>query len=91
MTGLTFIEKKLVSIAKAFSRQAKVLILDEPTASLDEMGKNILFDIIRKSTKKGLGVIYISHNLGEIFEICDRVTVFKDGKRSPPTRWPRSP
>jgi ribose transport system ATP-binding protein len=81
MTGLTFIEKKLVSIAKAFSRQAKVLILDEPTASLDEMGKNILFDIIRKSTKKGLGVIYISHNLGEIFEICDRVTVFKDGKK----------
>jgi ribose transport system ATP-binding protein len=81
MTQLTFIEKKLVSIAKAFSRQAKVLILDEPTASLDEMGKNILFDIIRKSTKKGLGVIYISHNLGEIFEICDRVTVFKDGRK----------
>jgi ribose transport system ATP-binding protein len=81
MAQLTFIEKKLVSIAKAFSRQAKVLILDEPTASLDEMGKNILFDIIRTSTKKGLGVIYISHNLGEIFEICDRVTVFKDGKK----------
>jgi ribose transport system ATP-binding protein len=81
MTQLTFIEKKLVSIAKAFSRQAKVLILDEPTASLDEKGKNVLFDIIRQNTGKGLGVIYISHNLGEIFEICDRVTVFKDGKK----------
>ncbi|MEW5814984.1 MAG: ATP-binding cassette domain-containing protein [Spirochaetota bacterium] len=81
MTQLTFIEKKLVSIAKAFSRKAKILILDEPTASLDEKGKNILFDIIRKNTAKGLSIIYISHNLGEIFEICDRVTVFKDGKK----------
>jgi ribose transport system ATP-binding protein len=78
---LSFIEKKLVSIAKACSRKAKILILDEPTASLDEKGKNILFDIIRANTRKGLSVIYISHNLGEIFEVCDRVTVFKDGKK----------
>ena len=81
LSRLTFIEKKLVSIAKAFSRKAKLLILDEPTASLDEHGKNILFEVIRRSTAKGLSVIYISHNLGEIFEVCDRVTVFKDGKR----------
>ncbi len=81
LTGLTFIEKKLVSIAKAFSRKARILILDEPTASLDEKGKNILFDLIRSATAKGLSVIYISHNLGEIFEICDRVTVFKDGRK----------
>lgn len=80
ISKLTFIERKLVSIAKAFSRKAKLLILDEPTASLDEHGKNILFEIIRSNTKKGLSVIYISHNLGEIFEVCDRVTVFKDGK-----------
>jgi ribose transport system ATP-binding protein len=81
ISKLTFIEKKLVSIAKAFSRKAKLLILDEPTASLDEHGKNILFEIIRNNTKKGLSVIYISHNLGEIFEVCDRVTVFKDGMK----------
>ncbi|MBE3064783.1 MAG: sugar ABC transporter ATP-binding protein, partial [Spirochaetes bacterium] len=81
ISGLTFIEKKLVSIAKACSRQAKILILDEPTASLDEKGKNVLFDIIRKNVARGLSVIYISHNLGEIFEVCDRVTVFKDGKK----------
>jgi ribose transport system ATP-binding protein len=80
LSRLTFIEKKLVSIAKACSRKAKILILDEPTASLDEHGKNILFDLIRRNTQKGLSVIYISHNLGEIFEVCDRVTVFKDGK-----------
>ena len=80
LAGLTFIEKKLVSIAKAYSRQARILILDEPTASLDEKGRDILFGLIRRSTASGLGVIYISHNLGEIFEVCDRVTVFKDGR-----------
>jgi len=78
---LTFIEKKLLSIAKAFSRKAKILILDEPTASLDEKGKDTLFELIRKNTKKGLSVIYISHNLGEVFEISDRVTTLKDGKK----------
>ena len=81
LTRLTFIEKKLVSIAKAFSRKAKLLILDEPTASLDEHGRDILFAVIRRSAEKGLSVIYISHNLGEIFEVCDRVTVFKDGRK----------
>jgi ribose transport system ATP-binding protein len=81
VSSLTFIEKKLVSIAKACSRQARVLILDEPTASLDAAGKTILFDLIRRNAAKGLSAIYISHNLGEIFEVCDRVTVFKDGRK----------
>jgi ribose transport system ATP-binding protein len=78
---LTFVEKKLISIAKAFSRRANILILDEPTASLDKTGKTILFDIIKKYTRQGLSVIYISHHLSEIFEICDRVTIFKDGRK----------
>ncbi len=78
---LTFVEKKLISIAKAFSRRANILILDEPTASLDKTGKTILFDIIRNYTRQGLSVIYISHHLAEIFEICDRVTIFKDGRK----------
>jgi ABC-type sugar transport system ATPase subunit len=81
IAGLTFIEKKLVSIAKACSRKARILILDEPTASLDEKGRKILFDLIRQNVSRGLSVIYISHNIGEIFEVCDRVTVFKDGKK----------
>ena len=78
---LSPVEKKLVSIAKAFSRKANMLILDEPTASLDEHGKNILFQIIREQAQKGLSVIYISHNLGEVFDIGARVTVLKDGKK----------
>jgi len=81
LNELTPVQKKLISIAKAFSRKAKILILDEPTAALDTRGKNILYDIVRRYTKKGLSVVYISHHLGEIFEICDRVTIFKDGRR----------
>ncbi|MFW6139615.1 MAG: sugar ABC transporter ATP-binding protein, partial [Spirochaetota bacterium] len=78
---LTPVERKIVSIAKAFSRTAKILILDEPTASLDETGKKTLFQIIRGFSQKGHSVIYISHNLGEVFEICTRATVLKDGKK----------
>jgi ABC-type sugar transport system ATPase subunit len=78
---LTPVEKKIVSITKACSRRARILILDEPTAALDEKGKYILFSVIKDFTKRGLSVIYISHNLGEVFEICDRVTVLKDGKK----------
>jgi ribose transport system ATP-binding protein len=79
--SLSFVDKKLVSIAKAFARPVKLLILDEPTASLDEHGKEVLFRIIRDYKERGMSTIYISHNLGEIFEICDRVTVLKDGKK----------
>ena len=78
---LSPVEKKIVSITKAFSRQARILILDEPTASLDEQGKEILFRVIKDFTNKDLSVIYISHNLGEVFEICNRVTVLKDGRK----------
>lgn len=78
---LSFVDKKLVSIAKAFARPVKLLILDEPTASLDECGKDILFEIIRSHKAQGLSTIYISHNLSEIFEICDRVTILKDGQK----------
>ena len=82
MKDLTFIERKLVSIAKAFSRSARILILDEPTASLDEKGKKgPLSTSSARHTRKGLSVIYISHNLGEIFEVCDRVTVMVDGRK----------
>ncbi len=81
LARLSFIEKKLVSIAKACSRRAKILILDEPTASLDEKGRGLLYELIRRNTTRGLSVIYISHHLGEIFEICRSVTVFKDGKK----------
>ncbi|RPJ36866.1 MAG: sugar ABC transporter ATP-binding protein [Planctomycetaceae bacterium] len=81
ISSLTFIERRLVSLAKASSLHPKILILDEPTASLDEKGKQILFKLFRRYAETGVSVIYISHNLGEIIEICQRVTVLKDGKK----------
>jgi len=71
--------RQLIEIAKAISYGSKVIVLDEPTSSLTEVETKLLFDAIRRLTADGCGVIYISHKLGEVFEICDRVTVLRDG------------
>ncbi|MGL4631858.1 MAG: sugar ABC transporter ATP-binding protein [Leadbetterella sp.] len=73
-------QKQMVEIAKALSRDSSILILDEPTASISESDKNTLFKILNFLRKQGTSIIYISHRMEEIFEIADRVTVFKDGK-----------
>lgn len=78
---LTPVEKKITSIAKAFSKKVRILILDEPTAYLDEEVENKLFKTIKKILAEGVGVIYISHNLKEIFLLGDRVTVLRDGRK----------
>ena len=70
---------QMIEIAKALSVNAKVLILDEPTASLSEKETAHLFTLINSLKQRGVSMIYISHRMAEIFEICDRVTVFKDG------------
>lgn len=72
--------QQMVAIARAVSIQAKLVIMDEPTSSLDKNEVQVLFDIIRKLKNQGISVIFISHKLDEIFEICDRLTVFKDGE-----------
>jgi ribose transport system ATP-binding protein len=72
-------EKSIISIARAFASNASVYIMDEPTASsTDDEIKNF-FSVIRKLKKQGATILYISHRLNEIFEICDRVTVMRDG------------
>nr|WP_218889586.1 sugar ABC transporter ATP-binding protein [Saccharopolyspora hordei] len=76
---LSTAEQQRVELAKALAVQAKVLILDEPTASLTEREAEELFGIVRGLTAKGIAVLYISHRLDEIFEIGDRVTVMRDG------------
>ena len=73
-------EKQIIEIAKAIYRDAKILVMDEPTAALSEKDTVSLFNIIRSLKKQGVGVIYISHRLKEVFEITDRVTVLRDGK-----------
>ncbi len=78
---LTVSEKQIVEIAKAISKEAKILVMDEPTAALSEEETQSLFNIIRTLKSKGVSIIYISHRLKEIFEITDRVTVLRDGKK----------
>lgn len=72
-------QQQMVEIAKALSLNARVVIMDEPSAALGGRDLDYLFEVIRTLKKQGIAVIYISHRLDEIFEIADRVTVFKDG------------
>ncbi|MDK2886857.1 MAG: ribose transport system ATP-binding protein [Thermosipho sp. (in: thermotogales)] len=72
-------EKQLVSIAKALSLNAKIIIMDEPTATITEHETKRLFEIIKDLKRKKISVIFISHRLEEVFEIADRVTVLRDG------------
>ena len=71
--------RQRVEILRALSHDARILIMDEPTAALTESDVTRLFDIVRRLKARGVGVVYISHRLDEIFEIADRVTVLRDG------------
>lgn len=73
-------QKQMVEIAKALTFDANIIIFDEPTASLTQREVSALFQIIGKLRDEGMGIVYISHRLEEIFEICDRVTVIRDGQ-----------
>ncbi len=73
-------QQQLVEIAKALSQKAKILVLDEPTAALTESEVETLFTILRDLKSRGVGMIYISHKLDEVFEMSDRITVLRDGK-----------
>jgi len=78
--NLGMAQKQMVEIARALTFESQILILDEPTASLTEEEVNALFAIIRNLKNSGVGIIYISHRLEEIFSLCDRVTVIRDGR-----------
>ena len=73
-------QQQLVEIAKALSQDAKILVLDEPTAALTESEVETLFGILEKLRAKGVGLIYISHKLDEVFRMSDRITVLRDGR-----------
>jgi len=76
---LKIAQKQMVEIAKAISFDVKVIIMDEPTAVLTNKETEILFKLIKSLAERGIGIIYISHRLGEIKQIADRVTVLRDG------------
>lgn len=79
--SLTSGQKKLVEIAKALVFRTDVIILDEPTASFSAYEINSLLDVVRKLRDDGLGIIFISHHMDEVFDIGDRATVIRDGRR----------
>ena len=73
-------QKQLIEIAKCLSFNARVIILDEPTASLTNKESEILFGIIKNLREQGISIVYISHRMEEVFDLADRITVFRDGK-----------
>jgi ribose transport system ATP-binding protein len=74
-------DRQLVEIAKALSMEFRIITMDEPTAALNAAEVARLFEIIERLKRRGISVLYVSHRLGEIFRIADRVTVLRDGKR----------
>ncbi|MDE1474480.1 ribose ABC transporter ATP-binding protein RbsA [Xenorhabdus bovienii] len=80
VSELSIGDQQMVEIAKVLSFQSKVIIMDEPTDALTDTETESLFHVIRELKAQGCGIVYISHRLKEIFEICDDVTVFRDGQ-----------
>lgn len=77
---LSVAEQQLVEIAKSLNRKTRILIMDEPSAVLGEKDLEKLFDVVRSLQKQGIGIVYISHRMKEIFELADEVTILKDGR-----------
>src|SRR5690606_38634908 len=80
MGDLSLGQQQLVEIAKALSRKSRVLIFDEPTSSLTPVETENLKKLIRELKARGSALVYISHKMEEIFELCDRLVVLRDGK-----------
>ena len=78
---LSVAQRQLVEIAKALSMDAKVIAMDEPTSALSYAEIETLFSLITRLTEQGVGIVYVSHKLDELFRICDRITVLRDGRK----------
>ena len=74
-------QQQMVEIAKALSQRARILVMDEPTAALSDRETDALFAVIRQLRAAGVAIVYISHRLNEVFELGDRITVLRDGRR----------
>lgn len=78
--SLPISSRQIVEIAKALSLNSRALLLDEPTSALAPDEVDALFDVLRRLTQKGIGIVYVSHHMAEIFRISDRITVLRDGR-----------
>ena len=80
MDTLSIGQQQMIEIAKALMVDAKVLIMDEPTAALTQSETEVLFKVVRSLKEKGVSIVYISHRMEEIFDLCDRITILRDGQ-----------
>jgi ribose transport system ATP-binding protein len=78
---LSVAEQQIVEIAKALAVEARILVMDEPTAALDDVDARRLLSLVRKLRQEGVAIVYISHRMSEIADIADRITVMKDGRK----------
>jgi ABC-type sugar transport system ATPase subunit len=81
LASLSVGERQLVEIARALSQNARLVILDEPTATLSDVESELVFAAIRRVAARGCAVLYVSHRLAEVLDLCDTVTVLRDGRR----------
>lgn len=79
MSNLSVGQQQMIEICKALMVDAKVIIMDEPTAALTQSETKVLFEVIQSLRKQGISIVYISHRMEEIFELCDRISVLRDG------------
>jgi ABC-type sugar transport system ATPase subunit len=80
MASLKLADRQIVEIVKALARRARLIVLDEPTASLSDQESRVLFEILGRLTQEGVGIIYISHRMDEVYRFSDRVDVFRNGE-----------
>ncbi|HHT78381.1 MAG TPA: sugar ABC transporter ATP-binding protein [Actinobacteria bacterium] len=78
---LSVAQKQMIDIAKSLASKSKILLLDEPTSAISETEAEKLFEILRNLKKKGIIILFVTHKLEEVFKICDKVTVLRDGKK----------
>lgn len=82
VVDLSVASMQLVEIARAISREGRILVLDEPTASLTPLETDVLFDILRRLRDQGVAIIFVSHKLEEVFQLCDSIVVLRDGRNA---------
>ncbi len=80
MASLDMQDRKLVEIAKVIAKEPKIFVVDETTTALSQTGRSTIYQLMREQTKKGGSVLFISHDLEELMEVCDTLTVLRDGK-----------
>ena len=82
LADCTLAEKQQVLLARALSHRCRFLVLDEPTAPLDRAESERLFNVVRRLQSEGIGIVFISHRIHELSDICDRLTVLRDGRQT---------